>query len=1803
MQRSWMSAATKPLEPFFSTVPSSFVGGAQLKQVEESGVVTLPEKLPGLELWARREGVWEEVRELAGVAFVDALPGAYARVLRLLWHVKVREFLSMGAVSAGPSALLYRVSLALQRNPSVFQCIPDLTDAKSAKRHLKEVSEDALHEQCLLGALIPPVPPSYSEDEARAIEVLRAWLLVHALEFARLGSFWGGSVRTVAETIRQACEVLGDEKHKELLCALPIPPSGRILDVNYLDVRFVAHVKEQADVCKGQHRNLSKFLAALRNVATHQPGADALRRSQYDQSPYFAEAKPIFLAPSEGGGEDDRFPGLRDEGAPRVVLSSPDDTPAMQRLSERTVHLQGDEELQLLPWSWHRITTVEWEALCKWIEAALVSCDKALRGLGVVTSLALLTGRSLRQVCEFRISSVPDADWSLSPDFRCLVRLPPRPPGIELDEKLQRAWVKPQARLHRLALADGIVSALESLKGESAEEAPQGLWLLMAFRADKVATLFNDEIKVALPRLNSSMIAPGLVQAIFRNQHDAILARMLAATPQTGLPGALYYPGFTAGTVRTAWPESPWGTLHIDGGDQENAAGSQLDPLDCALREVVLRARQKLREADGSQDPVLRHNAFVQWVVVMLLAATGARPVDDPFEAVRDFDFEAGFVFVDDKHAGPRTGRCVPLPAMVLEQLRLYLSHLSALARSVEPSFPEFAAKIASLADVARPSEMPLFFSLSEANGGLQWQGVLSLLRGEGALFDWPLPANLFRHRFATMMREAGIETEVIEGCQGHEEVGEPTWGDNSVRVWADDTAALPAAQSVFLERLGFEPFSPAELVPVAGAAWHSSPEQPAVLFGRARREQARVASIRHAKKEALRIILEFRQTFNLVDLSAVEENLFLQLQQRLFLNSVGLRHEHGLVRLEMLQRLLDRERAKGVRIKLRHRVSRQRSAPSPFTQDAPGARGRYREAKDAFESALPVLLAERSGGALAAHLAVLGVCLLHRVADARLLGDLLQGNNVRLVKVGDAVVLQHGVALPAGDGRYPVQSITLRPTLVGWIARTLESKRRSTRPLDMPAALAPVAEALGVGYVGEFPCVLEAARKVVDAANALELPGIVAALRGGRLSSFSLGWLDLVRLHTGRQVSWPDGEGMAPAAEEGDAEAKIGRVVSIKPEDVFELSAEAKRLIQDVRRIIAAQRKFKSREAQADVVLSCLNKRQNKVSSAVVALIDWICAELRRKHKNGAFDLTPSSVLRYFTTLSPRFEKVAYNTDIHDLDGDELTEFYQTVLDACGTSDQSVVLDRLRSFHSWCRRTHGVEDPDWSILKVNFSAPGVSPGVLFYQDYLAVMHFLLDGPHPSTYKRAQAAVLFFAYRFGLRGREALQLHRVDVVEGTPRYVVVRPRYGKTLKRPSSRRRVPQLWTLTDLEERLLVELHAHAERVFGEGLDVPLVAIDTGELTREQQTQLLGAVGRLLKVASGNPDTTVHDARHAAANRVAACLMGIEHPALTTLFGEGPDSTACGRVREMLLAHPTLSRRAGWALRRYLGHSGSSTSTFLNYVHILGEWADACVGPNGGAIPSRCLSTIRSLNDLPVYSAPTPLLENVSVKRAPKLLDVFDWMHLVGVGHKPAHAAQVCNVEGAFVETAESFLSMVDVAIRLPSATNSSPPPADPHAQRKLVSHLSETAWARLRRHVCEHPKPAQQTDFPINPPFFREMLGASRQLLVWRAEHFAALRRFLDECEIPNDCVSVVSGKQTSEGVKAVALASGVALVEMPPKYRIDAATSSLEPGARVPGRAACVAQENNQLVVRSSIDLVVLFVAWCCWRMAVV
>lgn len=1618
--------------------------------------------------------------------------------------------------------------------------------------------------------------PGLTAREQLQITCLRAWILLKAVEFAKAGHPRDRCIRHLCTQLRMALD--DRDSGKKLAWFLSVAEPA--LTLQQFELTLKSNIDQKNEAKTGiAATTISSIQALLNNHPHPEPSLmpDWRSWSLFEANKDIDAAELSLLEMQTGdtmywpADEEEDEPPFREDNV------SENATPPQIARESRGIVFQTQEDQQYLPFSWNRLRTDELTALKCALHAQLLAPSATNRLLATATVIALVTRMSLETIESIPLSVIRCEEWRLDPIAGRLHRLPSRRAVRWRANDRTKEWIRPLSNEWEWELHESLSAVIQSVGLLHPEAQRFGqLWvgqdLSMASAFNKFCANLPE-----LARVSSGLLVRQSEQIAFEQTLDSTFARLVTSPSRAGIPGAGAYPSWSHGQVAKAINQisESFGAMTVVD-SLRNGLGSELDPDDGLLTLAMTQMRHQLNTLASQPDAWLSyHNHMVAYGVLMLLAATGARPVNSVFESTRQFDLAHRQIYLEDKVGRTgldgTTGRLVPLVSSVSDFLaNVYYPYLRHLASGMRRWIPALADELERQVNGNGSDALPLFFLLRQ-RPEFDWLEVNESSLCSLGLIAWPLPLNLFRHRLATRLRTLGTDPELIDAQFGHAEAGSETFGDISPRSWeAEEPAWRHALEQAFNQLeilppvLAWLPINPIQLAP----GYQPIPDQS--FFGREARRRERARRKDTAAKNALEEIQAFVKDRPVDSIPGKDWEL---LGRQMLLTKHNLRQPNSAVRYQVYEDYLQREwKDKGHRPRLRKWLTRLPQPQSAFRADVIGVTARLdavRDALDAVHAQLTFPIAKN----LAALLATLDLCAFGGVSSLEVLRALAYSDTdkVRLVLFERQAYIEYSKILTKMESA-PVLRYALPSRSVKLADHALSAGKSLGAFKELPPILGSIGQAARLSGVPDLQTedLLNFLALNMEQENARRLPGTITAVLAARLTSYALPWKDWIRVRSGqarhptsdeREVKDPLGDaerelvvinrspiGMVPASDRerckvanrhflGQIRAALSRYLSRRlasDGDSVEGTARHRRTNTD----------SSARRNARNSIQNILKKPVPAISVAVHALGSWTLHLLTRPYRKGLLDA--ASIKRYLDTLAHGFVSFGHELDLADMDGDELTEFYRSVVEdgasfPDGDKDQAhetltdkttgrnetYVLQRLVEFHQFAQTRYGLDAPDWSEIGEGLLGSAAHPGSLTEAEYLHAVHTLCPQPLGNQSSKVRDAfILLLAYRFGLRGGEAIGLRRSEWVEVAGSIVLLVSSRHRQLKTRCSQRQVPLLEPLTEHEKMIVQRWLAHWTTETGEEPSTPLFF---DEALRHHPADMRNIRPRLiaaLRAATLNQQTTLHHTRHAYANRMGLHLIARAPPALWPAH-QTSDSVQTEAIQRATLLTVRKSRRAPWAVARLLGHASPRT-TFCSYLHLQLDWAAQHVQELS---PSRFMPVpqqkFKRVVDLDLWPIVGNYLSHASISSSPQSQPctpsrILKFCRLRAQGMPARSAGEHCQFASKDWHQIEDALVLAGRKLA-PSVIARSSDVADIALPQVLLGRIQKHRWTALIDHVEKR----EQTE-SILPPFqgdaeCAQQIGTTRQLLLWTETHFIQLRQFMDWMQMTDDDISI--------------------------------------------------------------------------------
>lgn len=1387
-----------------------------------------------------------------------------------------------------------------------------------------------------------------------------------------------------------------------------------------------------------------------------------------------------------------------------------------------SIAYQSAELSHYLPWSWDKVLPTEQGLLEQWIAALLQNSNKVHSLAGSLLSLSFQIGRSLNNILLLPISDTSESDWCLSKDCKTLHRLSIRRHSAKEPSKAMERWLVPLGEKIHLPLPEDVSRSLFSALSVN-PDIKQLNQLRSFYSKEALPKWFNTNKPASLDRLSSGKFANAMGQKIFENTGDSHLARILSSSDKVALPAACGYGSWDIDTLEKGLPLTP----RVVNKPKVNLIGSMLVVLENELKQSVASFSSQVK---SSSTFIEFHNQLATYTVNALYAATGCRHLADPFDSIDQFylaDSKAKYVsrvYINDKSGDVHSGRLIPLSCSAVVILKHYLKHLQFLCSKLEVDSPSLAVRIKDSL-TKQTKGIPLFFLLDNS---LQWHSMNSKTIDK-QVFEWPLPSNIFRHRFSQVMARLDVPNDVLEAWMGHGETGVSCYSDQSPRCRESDALFFSEKLEIAFTSLGFEEIAIPTELPLRNS--EKPVLQPANrMFGEEVRQKNRQATIEAIQKQTLDAINAYMldKSWEKLTQKEIDELVAITLTDQ---GSIAASYPS--VRLNALLNLINEKELENEPVI--KRIASLKPEQKLLSAESISALRFYprlmqwaeRCKKNLFSNALSKNLSSK-----------IGTCVLaieKQISDLEMLQAIEQGCHYRLIQLkNNQCYLEYGEYLDLDDWTAPIVRHHISYKVASWLHKGT-SHRQKLLKLDDPshqkndglghASLEELADILGCDYKS-YSQLVKKLCLLLDQLNLVVLPGILAADLSGRTSSTSPSFVDEHRIQSGKKllapINYEDSTDELLAAENFAALVPINTQHSKLTSDT--LRKNAKQFKKEIYSLLKSYKKSQTKDLAKRIREHC-KQSTYKVASAILATGYWIAEVIEKGKYKGrretAAPLAPNTLLTYFSHLSSSFAGIAYDVDVYTLYEEEFIELYQQIIAYLKLkgSHTDYLITLLVSYHRYLIN-QGAPNIDWGELDYNSKSRHVSSGLMSEQDYQQCLDYIAKSYSDTHLASTMIFTLMLCFRFGLRAMEALGLKRNDwCTYGEDTWVLVRGNRFRSLKSDSGKRAVPLLFELEPIETNAIKQILGQYELLPRSNENHLLLSevrngvVQPYRFLHQLQSELI----RIIKLVTGNNQLVLHHARHSFYNMLAVTLFDIE-TSLTQKLTKHLNKT---KIKQVILGNQNYSnRRSSMALAVIMGHSNPSVG-YRSYCRVITYWRESLAPINSQR--SHVLEGARLPLSWEAYQMPSPEVGDESVFQAPTLHALTLLMRSVALGKTFEQAAAFLRLEPIH---AEKIKQLFTTAIEKMTFKQSGEPDFNPNIQH-FCSHIIEDGWARLLS------ASQKQVEYLPNSKVTLEelplLIGENRQLLLAKDEHYELAKQLIQYYEIGDDQYRIGAYKES--------------------------------------------------------------------------
>lgn len=1234
------------------------------------------------------------------------------------------------------------------------------------------------------------------------------------------------------------------------------------------------------------------------------------------------------------------------------------------------------QSFQMLPGGSSELTEYDFCALSEYLSRLKKPTDA-----DVALWLVLLTGRPLIDVAEttIRVSTLRDdlnnplyASLQISIDDHC-VRVPIKAP--EDRRKRQPTWGSVLVHVDNyfdVPLPGGLWMKLKYYRagGLQSGTIPEKLFGASPSRlCSGVVRILSELNKNYGTHLTLARVEKHLFYELAAKTGDMIEACLLTGRDlPLGQSAGVYYHWVDSyrlesslRSITTLWTQNTsWGRFSSSYAHPGNAfVGTdlvfnnfELSKFFRGLLQEVIDSRCLIGRASGVAK---FHNALTNYVLMMLLFATGYRAVSSPIARETDANIQTLFLVIADKTDDRQShSRIVPICETLARQLQIYQQHCKWIVR-----------QLGLVAPFRWPnsSERPVLFYLDEDTLCAEEARPQSMV--EKLSRAYRLPLNLNRHWLRGSLRDRGVPGEYVDAFMGHWTLGAEPFGRYSAMDPQDYHRTIRRTINGLMTKLSIAiaPAIPAVMNSFNTASKSGSEKSHPCIPGHMRASSAEFfgdrARAENLKAKTTRLTSRIEKL--LVELwpgyADKEQALVMteELMERIINRLMEQLSQTDRVRAERCLHKMLRHGARKYGWQLpalkqpASVVSRELSVTTPGNfeklealQNLDRLFWSNLEAPPGFTS-LEEKQSHDAGELIfsfIAHSFCLSPMWCRRIPQAVREGICREGSVVWIdLDNADAKTLalrRIGRSDSAGSLR---RRLFLAPTsqllLLRWYRRWGNSWPR----LDYQAALRIYLKRLEIKGLWKKADVM--LMGMVRVYAALVLPGTLRAyVENGKLAP-SIDTENFRRLT--RQKRFRPAHHSTPDFQQivCDVEQDI-RLYEVADDDL-KMRKKLRNGIFTERGMAKLPAESEQRKQAAIRVRAFLETE--KLSPVLQLLALWSLQMLTHSSITGTL-LPPATVRNYIVSVD-RYLIGCAPLEIRDPRGipsERWNRLYQECLD-CRVGNTTKMAGRLAEFHDFLENAFGVEPAS---ITEERAGSNVQARILSPTEYFTVLNWIEASDVSETLKLLRKFALILGYRLGMRRNEIYGIEYRDLSDtlvyfiGEPELRVRRNESGG-VKTDSSVRRLPLGSLLSDRElEFVRSKVHMRALRLSGNDPKAPLFIQAGSSRERVPERLVFDYLIQALKIVTGDAAMRFHDLRHTAASYLSLqALTGGGFTRSTKSWWPGTVSCLEWDVPFPMkwpgrASH--ISKQRIWLTSKWLGHVGPGQS-LSTYTHLL-DWA-----------------------------------------------------------------------------------------------------------------------------------------------------------------------------------------------------------------------------------------------------------------------
>lgn len=357
---------------------------------------------------------------------------------------------------------------------------------------------------------------------------------------------------------------------------------------------------------------------------------------------------------------------------------------------------------------------------------------------------------------------------------------------------------------------------------------------------------------------------------------------------------------------------------------------------------------------------------------------------------------------------------------------------------------------------------------------------------------------------------------------------------------------------------------------------------------------------------------------------------------------------------------------------------------------------------------------------------------------------------------------------------------------------------------------------------------------------------------------------------------------------------------------------------------------------------IDALIESSNNLDNVMVLILVWLVDVAKRPGKENRKKTAPSTVKTYLSNIGKPLLEQSIGVNFINLNSEELTELYKNAHESRNVKDKAQRAASFRRFHYFNKELFGLDSVNWYEVEpsIDKQIQNVNANLISMTEYENAQDLLRgDSDHTPRERRINQLLLTLCYRAGLRSGEAMYLKTGDI--DTNNWILhIRSHQGHRLKTLKSNRRIPVSLLFCEAEKTLMLEQLTEAKQRQVSSNENWLFCDFNNPYFLVERHKHVQRTTEAIKIATGDMSIRLHNSRHSFANYLLMLLVEIDYPPLinkevTDWLRADEFNKSRNDLRSIFLGCSTHSFNALYAVSVAMGHSTPKT-TLSNYIHCL---------------------------------------------------------------------------------------------------------------------------------------------------------------------------------------------------------------------------------------------------------------------------